>query len=156
MPYIVYCLEIWGHTYKTNTRSIFILQKRAIRNVCKTAYREHTNQLFINLNVLKFYDLVNYVTVQFMYKVKNKKLPTEIQELFELRFSSHSRRPWTFRQPATRTNTKLHCISCKGVQIWNGISESLRSCEPWSALKRQLKQLIINGYKQESGVHSMI
>ena len=58
--------------------------------------------------------------------------------------------PWTFKKPATRTNTKSHCISCKGVQLWNGISESLRSCEPWPALKRQFKQFKINGYKQEN------
>ena len=150
MPYIVYCLEIWGHAYKTNTMSILTLQKRAIRTICKTAYREHTNQLFINSNVLKFYDLVDYVTLQFMYKVKNKKLPMDIQELFELRFGSYSRRPWTFIKPVTRTNTKSHCISCKGVQLWNGMSEPLRSCEPWPALKRQFKQLLINGYKEEN------
>ena len=150
MPYIVYCLEIWGHAYKINTMPIVILQKRAIRTICKMAYREHTNQLFINLYVLKFYDLVEYVTIQFMYKAKNNKLPRDIQELFNLRSKSSSRRPWTFIKPTARTNTKYHSISCKGVHLWNGISEFLRSCEPWSALKRQFKQLKINGYKQEN------
>ena len=85
-----------------------------------------------------------------MYKVKNNKLPRDIQELFELRFGPNGRRPWTFRKPVTRTNIKSHCISCKGVQQWNGISESLRCCEPWSALKRKFKQLIIEQYKLEN------
>ncbi len=33
VPYITYCVEVWGHTYKTNLNSIYRLQKKAIRIV---------------------------------------------------------------------------------------------------------------------------
>lgn len=35
VPYITYCVEVWGNTYKTNTNPIVMLQKRAIRIVKK-------------------------------------------------------------------------------------------------------------------------
>lgn len=29
VPYMTYCIEIWGHSYKSNTKSIFTLQKKS-------------------------------------------------------------------------------------------------------------------------------
>ena len=46
-------VEDVDEAYDTNTDPIFILQKRAIRIVNKTTYREPTNPLFIKLNALK-------------------------------------------------------------------------------------------------------
>ena len=67
LPYMTYCVEIWGNTYKTNIHPIFILQKRAIRIIHKTAYREPTNPLFVQLKTLKFLDLIDYKTIQIIY-----------------------------------------------------------------------------------------
>ena len=43
VPYITYCLEIWGNAYPTHTQLIFILQKRAVRIITKSNYREPSN-----------------------------------------------------------------------------------------------------------------
>ena len=51
---------------------IFILQKRAIIIVNTTSYTETTNPLIIKLKALKFHHLVNYKTVQIIYKAKNE------------------------------------------------------------------------------------
>ena len=92
LPYISYCVEVWGNTYKTNTKPIFILQKRAIRIVNKTTYREKTNPLFIKLKALTFNDLVDFKTVQIMYKAKNKLLPSSIIRLYIIRIVSIERK----------------------------------------------------------------
>ena len=31
LPYLTYCAEIWGNTYKSNTQCIFLLQKKIVR-----------------------------------------------------------------------------------------------------------------------------
>ncbi len=64
LSYIIYCVEEWGNTYKTNTEPIFNHQKRAIRIVNKTTYREHTNPLFIKIKV-------SFKTIQIMCKIIN-------------------------------------------------------------------------------------
>ena len=87
LPYMMYWVEVWGNTYKTNTHPIFILQKRAIRVIHKTTYREPTNKLFIKLKTLKLQDLVDYKTIQIMFKAANQQLPHNIQGLFTRRES---------------------------------------------------------------------
>ncbi len=52
IPYVIYCVEVWGNTSKTNTNPISILQKRAMRTVNKPTYREPTNPLFIKPKAL--------------------------------------------------------------------------------------------------------
>ena len=53
------------------THPIFILQKRAIRIIHKTTYREPTKTLFIKLRTLKCQDLIDYKTSQIMFNANN-------------------------------------------------------------------------------------
>ena len=85
IPYMTYCVEIWGNTYRTNLNPIFILQKRVIRTIKKVDYYEPTNPLFINLFTLKFWDIVDLQTLLILYKAHNNLLPTCLQSLFEIK-----------------------------------------------------------------------
>ena len=67
-PYLNYCVEVWGNTYKTNLYSLFIEQKKAIRIVCHAKYLDHTSSLFHKLRLLKSPDIVHFNTCIFMYK----------------------------------------------------------------------------------------
>lgn len=53
LPYLMYCVEVWGNTYQSALQSLFILQKRAIRIIHKTGYLEPTNSLFLQSKALK-------------------------------------------------------------------------------------------------------
>ncbi len=75
LPYLTYCVEVWGNTYKTTLQPICTIQKRAIRTINNTGYRDHTNPLFIKSHMLKFMDLVKFKTAQIMYKARNNLLP---------------------------------------------------------------------------------
>jgi hypothetical protein len=44
---------------------------------------EHTNNLFLELQLLKCVDLVNFKTAIIMYKANHKLLPYNLQQLFE-------------------------------------------------------------------------
>ena len=68
LPYLSYCCEVWGNTHKTKLNKIKILQKKAIRIVCKTGYRQHSEPLFKQMKCLKFEDLVFTKTCSIMYK----------------------------------------------------------------------------------------
>ena len=150
LPYISYCLEVWGNAYKTTTNPVFILQKRAIRIVSKVAYREPSNQLFIKLKALKFKDLVDLKIVHLMYKAEKNELPENILQTFTRRESHYDLRGvCMFDQPLVRTNTKEHCISVRGVRIWNKCRDELKQCTTWNRFKRMFKNDIINRYRIE-------
>ena len=131
----------------TNTNSIFILQKRAIRIVTKNNYRESTNKLFIQLKTLKFKDLVELKTVHIMYKADKRSLPNNIQKLFHARESHYDLRGVKmFDQPLVRLNAKKHCISVKGVLLWNKCRDDLKQCDTWNKFKQMFKMDVLNRY----------
>ena len=66
MPYLTYCYEVWGNSYKTRIQSLFILQKRAIIICLNTNYKCHTKPLCYQLRSLKVFDTID--SLVFMYK----------------------------------------------------------------------------------------
>ncbi len=62
--------------------SVFKLQKRAIRVITPSDYKEQTNGLFIKLLTLKFHDLVDYNIGQIMSKVHHDMLPGNALNMF--------------------------------------------------------------------------
>lgn len=149
-PYITYCIEVWGHAYKTITKPIFILQKRAIRIINRADYRDSTNTFFINLQTLKFNDLVDYKTAQIMYKVNNNMLPDGVQRMFQTRTSRYELRgTYVYTKAKVRTNVKQRCISIKGVNQWNNLELEIKLCNTLNRFKKLFKNNIINKYKTE-------
>uniref|UniRef100_A0A669C5X4 Reverse transcriptase domain-containing protein n=1 Tax=Oreochromis niloticus TaxID=8128 RepID=A0A669C5X4_ORENI len=147
LPYMTYCLEIWGNAYKTNTLPIFKLQKRAIRIINQSNYIEPTNILFINLNTLKFYDLVEYKMAQIMYKAQNNLLCRSIQKLFKVRESQYDLRGTdVFKTNKIRTNIKQRCVSVRGVNLWNSYDNDLKRCSSFSLFKNMFKNRVLEKY----------
>ena len=59
LPYINYCSEIWGNTYKTRLNYIILIQKKVIRDICGIIdMRTNTSPLFYMCGILKFVDLI--------------------------------------------------------------------------------------------------
>lgn len=148
LPYINYCVEVWGNTHKTNINPIFLLQKKAIRIVNQKDYREPTNPLFINLHILKLEDLVDLNTLTVMYKVNNNLLPRSIQELFEPRDNHYNLRgSCMYKNKKTRTNIKSRCLSVKGVTLWNNLDTELKTCSSIRKFKIMYKSKVFDKYK---------
>ncbi len=66
LPYLNYCVEVWGNTYKSNLQPLSALQKRAIRIV----------------SMFQKSYIVKYNTAKIMYKARQNLLPVNIQKLF--------------------------------------------------------------------------
>ena len=73
---INYCLLAWGSASAIKT--IFMLQKRAIRAISYTGYNAHTEPLFKFYNVLKVEDIYNYRLLVLYYNLKHKNVPYHI------------------------------------------------------------------------------
>ena len=75
IPYLTYCLEIWG-----NASDIHLLPLITTQNICRlitfSSYCSHTNILFNNLIVLPFVRRSRYVSVKNIsahyYNTRNK------------------------------------------------------------------------------------
>ena len=71
-PYLTYCNPVWGCTYYSNLKQLFILQKKALRIMCGKSRRGSTENTFSDLKILKFTDINTYLTGRFMYKFYRK------------------------------------------------------------------------------------
>ena len=56
------------------TASIIMLQKQAVRIVCNVSYLYQSNVLFLELHVLKVFDLIELKTAMIMCKAHKKYL----------------------------------------------------------------------------------
>lgn len=149
MPYMTYCAEIWGNTYKTNLDPIIKLQKRAIRIINGVGYRDSTNQLFIRSRTLKFLDIVYSKTLEIMFRVVNKTIPVCIQKMFKLRQVVYNLKGWLmFETHKVRTNLKYRCVSVLGVKLWNGLNNEIKMCNSMLVFKKTLKFNIIESYNE--------
>ena len=60
LPYITYCLVIWGSIYESTLQPVILLQKRAIRLIAGLGRMAHTSPLFRELKMLKVVDLLRH------------------------------------------------------------------------------------------------
>lgn len=147
LPHFIYCIEVWGNNYKTSLQPLYILQKRAIRNIFKAGYSDHTNILFLNSKLLKLPDLVKFYTGQLMYKARNNTLPVNIQKLFTQREGGYYLRGNDiFKQPTVRTVRKSMCVSVCGVKLWNTLGTHVKQCLNIQLFKTKLKDHFLSSY----------
>ena len=146
-----YCVEVWGNSYKSNLNPVFLLQKRAIRIIKKAAFFEPTNALFINLYTLKFWDIVSCQTLLFLYRANHNLLPSCLQKLFQSKENKYElRNKGMFEPNWARTNTKKHCITVKGVSLWQSCDKELKKCSTLYKFKKMFKSKAINNYRKVS------
>ncbi len=150
LPYLNYCSGVWGNTYKSSIHAIIILQKRAIRIIHNAEYRDHTNILFLNANLLKFMDIIEYKIALIMYKARNNQLPGNIQVMFSEREGGYNLRgELNLKTRSARTTLKSFCISVCGVKLWNSINVELKQCSSMIKFKKRYKECIFIRYRQK-------
>ena len=71
-PYLAYCISVWGSTYASNLNRILLLQTKVIRMISKSAFDAHTDPLFVQVEILKFYVncIYKFQTLKFMFHSK--------------------------------------------------------------------------------------
>lgn len=80
--HLVYCLPIFSIANKKTLDSLFTLQKRAIRIICKARYNDHTQPLFFKLKILPL-DLLKYQQIyHFMHAYEHNYLPISFNNFF--------------------------------------------------------------------------
>lgn len=150
LPYFIYCLEVWGNSYKSNMTPLIMLQKKAVRIIHKEDFRAHTNRLFRLSGLLKILDLVELRTLLVVFRAKNRSLPIQLQTLFE--FSSENedhRRRYDFKHLFARTTLKQMCTSVTGIKVWNSQNQELKSCTTVFQFKKIFKKEKMLNYELE-------
>ena len=89
-PYLMYCVSVWGSTYKSNLSRIIILQKKAIRILSKVSFDSHTDPLFKEHGILTFQNIYFSQIGNFMFRFSKGLLPNSFSDIFKLSNQIHS------------------------------------------------------------------
>ena len=65
-PFLTYGILIWGNTYDTTLKPIFILQKKAVRIITFSKLDSYSSPLFKSFGLIKFFDIALF-QIAFFY-----------------------------------------------------------------------------------------
>jgi len=144
--HFTYSIIAWGNS---NLKSLFTLQKRAIRLIHNTPYNGHTDPRLKSSGILKIIDLFIYQSLIFMYDYLSSRLPSSFNGIF----NSNCDRP---NGRATRQSTLFYTPRCYSAfarklplyflpHAWKSIIKSDTLTRGY--FKRQIKNYILNKYQ---------
>lgn len=128
-PHLSYGIPLWGSTYNVHKKQLFIMQKRCIRIMAGANSRDHTDNLFNELHVLKLDDIYKIEVLKFVFKHMQDSLPTSLENLFTLNskiYERDTRQRYDLHRRKCRTNLAIQHISCKGPQMWNALPSHIK------------------------------
>ena len=122
IPYLIYCVEVWGNAADIHPNDIFLLQKKIVRIINYSHYKAHTHNICINLDILLLQKIVYHRISVMMYTFVNDMLPIAMNELYmknneihnnETRHCNHLHLP-----RGINTKNFVH----KSAKIWNELT----------------------------------
>ena len=88
--HLTYGCNLWGLTSEENISKIEVLQKKCVRIMTFAPFNSHTNEIFINLKLLKVRDLISLSQLRLVYDFLNDRLPSNLMTLFRLSSNVHT------------------------------------------------------------------
>jgi len=163
--HLQYCIQIWGQpNNSTLINSITVLQNFAVRLMSFVPPRTSSNNLYVNLEILKFSDMVHCENILFIHKLFHDKMPVSVQNAFAVDFT-HARvtradQTGLFNFPIINTVSFGHnSIRFNALNSWNTVQSVLFDEEKgekvklvsvnYFVLKKLLKKHFIASYNQQ-------
>ena len=147
--HFTYGIIAWGNS---NLKSLFTLQKRAIRLIHNAPYNGHTDPRFKSSGILKITDLFIYQSLIFMYDYLSSRLPSSFNGIFSLNCDRPNGR-------ATRQSTLFYTPRCHSAfarklplyflpHAWNDWKNIIKTDTlNRGYFKREIKHFILNKYQ---------
>jgi len=149
LPYLQYCAIVLANCNHSKLNSLFIIQKRAVRNICKLKYLAHTAPYFKNLHVLTIFDIYALQVSQFMFKVTFNLLPSSLVTYFQINSAVHSYNTRHFQDyhiSSVRTAKRLKTLRHSGPRIWNSLPSEIKAINNFHSFTRSVKSSLLDVY----------
>ena len=153
LSHLHYGILCWGFQCK----GLFIIQKKAIRIICKAKYNAHTDKLFKSLNLLKVDDIFKLQCLKFYYRLRKNMLPNYFSSNFRFTRNAdmhdrQTRHGNVFRLERVNRMTTRQSIRHHLPNLLNNTSEMLinsMNTISLSSFKKRTKKLYIGEYSDE-------
>ena len=149
--YLSYGAMIWSSAYQCRLHQLEILQKKAIRDVCKATciYNAPSTPLFKHLHIPKLADIFNIQLSTFMFSYTKGMLTESLSTIFSTNSSipshntRHSRGPHVVtRRTYFIARTFVHCAP----KIWLDLPNNIRTIMSIGHFSSKVKKHFISLY----------
>ena len=148
LPYISYCIHVWGSAFDTHLRHLVTLQNKVVRLIAGVPRRTNTDALYAKLNILPVKKLYIYTVGLFMYKYTNDMLPEMFSDMFKLVHNVHSHNT---RNAVDNhlyidfhgTTRSQKCVKYIGPHVWNFIFRQMNPNCTIGLFKKTFRMLLI-------------
>lgn len=130
-----YALPFWGACPLYLFNAVFVLQKRAVRNLCGARPRAPCRDIFVKYGLLTLPSLFVLETACLVHKNKNKFPPP-------LRTHA-SRREYNIPLPIPHSSLVRDSLIYKGIRIYNHIDDNLKSMIDMREFRRVLGGVLL-------------
>ena len=144
-----YNCQIWGLRDNLNSHRILTLQKAALRLITFSAPRTPSNPIFLNLGILKFFDIVEVLNVLFVHQYLNQSLPSDLLKTLKFTKISHSINTrgnvlGLLQLPSVRTQSYgSNSFSKLAIQQWNDFQLNHSNLNISEISLKRLKSILI-------------
>ena len=138
-PYLSNNIAVWGKTHAYLLNSLFIAQKRIVRNIDGASYLAHTSPIFKKYSILKVHDIFIYVVCCRMFKLREENGFGTNHEV-NTRFRHLPRTSWQ------RLTMCQKAFSFTGPTEWNSLPSEIRNIDKISTFKRRIREYLIDKY----------
>ena len=139
--YLNYNVCCYAATYEIHTSRLFLLQKKALRNITYSNYLAHTDNLFHSCNILKFQDI---------YKLNVGIYAYNNQNLFERSHARNTRNANELLPGRARIRAYEFSLFVSAPRIFNSIPSEIRSAETRNIFKCRYKKHLLSSYMQSN------
>ena len=146
--YINYCNMIWGSAYECHLNPLVVLQKKAVRLINNSEYRDHTAPIFHSLKLLPVSKVFHLNCLVFIYKclfnnsspmMKHKILkncPTHEQD---------TRYRHQIRPPRARLELCRKSYLNQSICFWNNLDERTQDSKSLDIFRSRIKYNLHEG-----------
>ena len=151
LPYLTYFnVASMGNTFQTHIDKLKVLQKKIIRLVTNSDFRQSSKPLFLQLKLLPLDELVSFNCLIFMFKLQSCPQFCQLKDLFALKSQIHNyntRQRNLLHRPHVRTNVSLNSFRTTCIKEWNQLPVDIRNSTTFSRFKVQCKTFLFDNLK---------
>ena len=144
--HLVYAISTWGSMLpKRDIDTLFKLQKRSVRLICKKSYRSHTDPLYKSLGILKIHDEIELSQVKIVYKVVNDMSPVSIKALYKMGKGANTRNS-NLIIPKNLCSELNKSYLVRSISSWNKLPLNVKTAPSLMSFCKRLKNSYLTNY----------
>lgn len=146
LPYLNYCLSLWGNSCKTHISVLTKLQNNFIRILFKLKINDHTSHLFPLAKISNISQLFHFKTSTLCYKLIRSNISPVLSTIINS-FNNHQSRllrknlDFYFKKP--RTNFYMNSPLLTGLQYWNKLPADAKQCQNIVTFSKYMRTFVL-------------